>query len=319
MTVLVTGASGWIAQALCRYLTHNGYRVRGTSRQAVAQSVVHESVFDVGDIGPESDWRKALTGSEVVVHVAGRAHLAASGTKHEWQLHHRVNAQGTLNLARQAAACGIRRFIFVSTLKVHGHFTLPGRPARPDDKVVPKDAYGHAKWTAETGLRQIEQQTGMPVVIVRPPLVYGPGVSANFRTMLQAVARGFPLPLGALTDNRRSFVALDNLVSLLELCIRHPAARGQTLLVSDGEDLSTVELLTRISYAMGRPARLWRVPGHWLALGTSLMGRSDLALSLTGTMQADISQTRLLLDWLPPCSVDAALHDTALAFSASAV
>jgi UDP-glucose 4-epimerase len=222
----------------------------------------------------------------------------------------RVNVQGTLNLARQAAAVGVRRFVFVSSIKVNGESTQLGFPFTADDAPAPLDAYGVSKMEAEQGLRELAAQTGMEVVIIRPPLVYGPGVKANFAAMMRWLRRGVPLPLGAI-HNQRSLVALDNLVDLIVTCLTHPAAANQTFLVSDGEDVSTTELLRRMGKAMGHPARLLPVPTGLLKLAATIVGRRDMAQRLCGSLQVDIEKTRRLLDWTPPLSLDQGLRKAA--------
>jgi UDP-glucose 4-epimerase len=224
----------------------------------------------------------------------------------------RVNVQATLNLARQAAAAGVRRFVFVSSIKVNGESTQPGSAFTADDAPAPLDAYGISKMEAEQGLRQIALQTGMEVVIIRPPLVYGPGVKANFAAMMRWLKRGVPLPLGAI-ENQRSFVALDNLVDLIVTCLIHPAAANQTFLVSDGEDVSTTELLRRMGQALGCTARLLPVPASWLKLAADMLGKADMAQRLCGSLQVDISKTRQLLGWQPPLSLDSGLKKAAKA------
>jgi UDP-glucose 4-epimerase len=215
-----------------------------------------------------------------------------------------------LNLARQAAAAGLRRFVFVSSIKVNGEATQLARPFIADDAPAPLDAYGVSKMEAEQGLREIARQTGMEVVIIRPPLVYGPGVKANFAAMMRWLKRGVPLPLGAI-HNQRSLVALDNLVDLILTCLTHPAATNQTFLVSDGEDVSTTELLRRMGQAMGKTARLLPVPASWLKVAASLVGKGDVAQRLCGSLQVDISKTRELLGWVPPVSLDEGLRRAA--------
>jgi len=225
----------------------------------------------------------------------------------------KVNVDGTLNLARQAAAAGVRRFIFISSIKVNGEGSALGAPYLADAKPAPADPYGISKMEAEQGLRALAAETGMEVVIIRPVLVYGPGVKANFRSMMSWLNKGVPLPLGAI-HNQRSLVALDNLVDLIVTCIDHPAAANQTFLVSDGEDLSTTELLRRMGAALGKPARLLPVPAFMLQAGAALLGKRDMAQRLCGSLQVDISKTRELLNWTPPVSVDQALAKTAAHF-----
>jgi nucleoside-diphosphate-sugar epimerase len=222
----------------------------------------------------------------------------------------KVNVESTLELARQAAKCYVKRFIFISSVKVNGEQTQPGHPFRPNDAPAPQDPYGISKMEAEAGLRTIAQQTGMEVVIIRPPLVYGPGVKANFASMVKWLQRGAPLPLGAI-HNRRSLVALDNLVDLIITCIDHPAAANQTFMVSDDEDVSTTELLRRMGAALGKPARLLAVPQQVLEWGARIAGKQDMSQRLFSSLQVDIQATRQVLGWTPPVSLDQGLLQVA--------
>ena len=224
-----------------------------------------------------------------------------------------VNVEGTLNLARQAAGAGVRRFVYISSIKVNGEATRRGHPFTAEDAPAPLDAYGISKMEAEQGLRNLATQTGMEVVIIRPPLVYGPRVKANFQSMMRWLARGVPLPLGAI-HNRRSLVALDNLVNLIVICLAHSAAANQTFLVSDGEDLSTTQLLRRMGQALGKPARLIPIPSTFLKLSAVLLGKPAIAQRLCASLQVDISKTRQLLGWHPPFSVDEGLKKAAEGF-----
>jgi nucleoside-diphosphate-sugar epimerase len=228
----------------------------------------------------------------------------------------RINVEGTLNLARQAIHVGVRRFIFISSIKVNGEGTLPGQPYCADDVPAPVDPYGISKHEAEQELLQVARETGLELVIIRPVLVYGPSVKANFLSMMRWLHRGIPLPLGAI-KNQRSLVALDNLVDLIVTCLHHPKAPNQTFLVSDGQDLSTTELLRRMSAELGRPAHLIPVPAPVLRMAVRLLGRADFAERLCGSLQVDISKTRELLGWVPPVSVDEALKQTARHFLAN--
>jgi nucleoside-diphosphate-sugar epimerase len=319
--VLVTGATGFVGGALTRQLADQvsapgneppaslnviaGVR-RASQRlpQAVEQCVV-------GELSGETDWSKALRGVDAIVHCAARVHVMQDKAEDPLSAFRAVNVEGTLNLARQAASAGARRFVFVSSIKVNGEATLVGRPFRADDAAAPQDPYGVSKHEAETGLRRLAIDTGMEVAIVRPPLVYGRGVGANFRAMMGAVARRLPLPLGGIEDNRRSMVALDNLIDLLVTCIAHRDAANRTFLVSDDEDLSTSQLLRRLGQAMGRPTRLVPVPVSWLEFGAAMLGRRNVAQRLCGSLQVDISDTRQRLGWVPPLSVDEGLKRAA--------
>jgi UDP-glucose 4-epimerase len=218
-----------------------------------------------------------------------------------------VNVAGTLDLARQAAKAGIARFVYLSSVKVHGESTLTGHPFTEEDPMCPQDAYAQSKCEAEAGLRQLAAQTRMEVVIIRPPLVYGAGVGANFNAMMAAVRRGWPLPLGRI-DNRRSLVAIDNLVDLTRVCMVHPAASNQTFLVSDGEDLSTTQLLRHLGVSLGRPALLLPVPAALLRLMATVLGRSAMADRLCGSLQVNIRKAQHVLGWTPPVSVQKGLH-----------
>ena len=234
-------------------------------------------------------------------------HESASDPLSEFR---KVNVESTLHLARIAASASVKRFIFISSIKVNGEQTQPGQPFRATDTPSPQDPYGISKMEAEIGLRAIARETGMEVVIIRPPLVYGPGVKANFASMVKWLQRGVPLPLGAI-HNRRSLVALDNLVDLIVTCIHHPAAANQTFMVSDGEDVSTTELLQRMGDALGKPARLLPVPQSVLEWGARLAGKPELAQRLFSSLQVDIDATRQILGWAAPVSLEQGLLQVA--------
>ena len=259
-------------------------------------------------LGVDTDWSDCLLNVTVVVHCAARVHVMQDDAADPLREYRNANVLGTMTLARQAAAAGVRRFVFLSSIKVNGEMTGPGRSFRADDAPAPEDAYAISKWEAEQALLALANETGMEVVIIRPPLVYGPGVKGNFASMLRWVAHGVPLPLGAVRDNRRSLVALDNLVELIVTCIVHRAAVNEVFLAGDGEDLSTAGLIERLAAAMGRPARLVSIPTRWIEWGASLLGKKALGQRLLASLQVDIGKTRRLLDWSPPISVDEGLR-----------
>lgn len=307
MTMLITGANGFVGRRVCRVAIGSGLRVRGAVRHSDSAFEGLERVV-VSSLDGAADWTRALDGCQAVVHAAARVHVMIESANDPLDEFRRVNVQGTLNLARQAAASGVRRFVFVSSVKVNGEATTTDHPFTAADEPFPQDPYGISKREAEQGLRQISAETSMEVVIVRPPLVYGAGVKANFAALMRAVQRGLPLPLSSVTHNRRSFVALDNLVDLLITCVDRPAAANRTFLVSDGEDLSTADLLHRLGQAMNKPARLFPAPPSLLQFGANLLGKGDMAQRLLGNLQVDISHTRNTLNWTPPVSVDEGLR-----------
>jgi len=314
LKVLVTGATGFVGVSLVDRLERDGVKCVRTVRRrsAVIGQGKYLDPIVIGNLNQDTDWSIALDGVHTVVHLAARVHVmreTATDSLAEFRL---VNVQGTVNLARQAAEAGVRRFVFVSSVKVNGERSLPECPLSADQIPAPVDSYGVSKCEAEDGLRALSKSTGMEVVIIRPPLVYGPGVKANFLAMMLWLWRGVPLPLGGVTKNKRSLVFLDNLVDLLVICIDHPAAANQTFMVSDDEDLSTTELLRRMAAALGCPARLIPVPAGLIMLAAKLVGRPGIAQRLCGSLQVDIGKTKSLLGWVPPVSVDEGLRQTAV-------
>lgn len=308
MKVMLTGASGFVGQAAAEAFSNVGIEVVRTTR------ITTNNTVGIGNVDCKTDWRRALNGCAAVVHLAARAHVIRDDAIDPLAVYRSVNTEGTLNLATQAAAAGVRRFIFVSSVKVNGESTTPGTAFKEIDVPCPEDPYGISKHAAEVGLRKIANETGLEVVFIRPPLVYGPGVKGNFSTLMRWLKRGIPLPLASVTDNRRSLVALDNLVDLLLTCIEHPAAANEIFLVSDGIDLSTAELLQRLGLAMGKPVRLLPVSPSSLQAAANLLGKSDMARRLLGNLQLDISHTCQKLGWKPPISVDEGLRRAAQGF-----
>lgn len=311
--ILVTGATGFVGNALCATLVKYSplrISVRDKSR------IKHLENIDIveSSLSPDEDWINGLSGISVVIHCAGRVHIMQETSADPLFEFRQVNVGGTLRLARQASEAGVRRFIFLSSIKVNGECSDLGHPFTADQIPAPGDSYGVSKHEAEMGLRALAKETGMEVVIIRSPLIYGPGVKANFLSMMSWLQRGIPLPLGGVTKNRRSFVFLDNLVDMIITCINHPAAANQTFLVSDGEDLSTAELLVLMSLALRRPSKLVSVPIVLIAFGARLIGRFDIFQRLCGSLQVDIKKNKELLGWTPPVSVDEGLRQTAVHF-----
>ncbi|TVO60256.1 UDP-glucose 4-epimerase family protein [Denitromonas ohlonensis] len=305
--VVVTGASGFVAQALIRSLAANdSVEVCAASRSIGLALPDGVSSVSVGDLGPETDWAEALDGVDVVVHCAARVHMMSAGRDDE-ALYRRINVDGTLRLARTARSNGCRRFIYLSSIKVNGERTVPGCPFSPNDPPRPVDAYGRSKLMAEQGLLALAHETGLEVVIIRPPLVYGPGVKANFRRMAHMACRGWPLPLGRI-HNQRSLVNIENLVHLIVTCLDHPMAPGHVFLVSDGQDVSTSELLRKTAHALSCRIRLLPVPAGVLVWVARMVGKSALADRLCGNLQVDISPTQEVLNWRPPLTLDEGLR-----------
>lgn len=265
------------------------------------------------ELGSDGGWAAALAGVEVMVHAAARVHVMRESAADPLSEFRRVNVDGTVRLAREAAAAGVRRLVFVSSIKVNGESTSPGRPFTASDEPAPVDPYGISKLEAERALRTVASETGLEVVVVRPVLVYGAGVKGNMAAMMRWLVRGLPLPLGAVR-NRRSLVALDNLVGLLLTAARHPRAPGGTFLVSDGDDVSTTSLLERMSRALGVRPRLIPFPAALFEMGLATIGRGDVARRLFGSLQVDIAATRERLGWRPTATVDEALRATAADF-----
>jgi nucleoside-diphosphate-sugar epimerase/GT2 family glycosyltransferase len=312
-TVFVTGANGFIGKAVCAELPLRGYRVRGLVRHEQFAMQDGSECLSMTEIDAQTNWSDALKGVDSIVHLAARVHLMRETAADPLNEFRQTNVALTMNLARQAAAAGVRRFVFISSIKVNGEATPVGQPFTPEDMPRPVDPYGISKHEAEQGLLTLAAHTGMEVVIIRPVLVYGKGVKANFHSMMKWLQRGIPLPLGAL-PNRRSFVALGNLVDLIATCLSHPAAANQIFLASDGADISISGLLRRTGAAMGKSARLISVPVVVLRTGARLIGQEAVVQRLCESLQADISKTRRLLGWEPPVDLDAALKETALHF-----
>jgi len=306
-SVFLTGGTGFVGSAVRQYLAsrqEGELRVLLRDKHSPMASGVIPAFVD------SSDWYcrpLPLANVDVVIHCAARAHIMKDEEPDPLKAYREINTIGTLEFAKQAANAGVQRFIFVSSVKVNGEQTSEYSPFKAIDTPKPEDAYGISKCEAEQGLRNLAAETGMEVVIIRPPLVYGPGVKGNFAGMIKLVEKGLPLPLGAV-HNKRSLVALDNLVDLIVTCIDHPGAANETFLVSDGEDLSTTELLRGVADAMGKPSRLIPVPASWLQFSATLLGKKAVAQRLLGSLQVDISHTQKCLNWTPPLTVKQGLQ-----------
>ena len=310
--IAVSGANGFVGKALCDQLQSQGFVVRRLVRTL---SGSHDNEFEVGDINAETDWSTPLAGVTTIVHCAARTHVMNDSAKNSLKIYQTVNVDGTRCLAENAARLGVQRLVFLSSVKVNGEQT--SSPSEQQtcngfsvfDDPDPQDSYGITKLEAEQTLWRESLRSGLKVVIIRAPLVYGPGVKGNFLRLIRIVQQGWPLPF-SLVNNRRSLVALDNLLNLLVICIKHPSAPGQTFLVSDGEDISTPELIRGLAKVMNVPARLFPVPPFFLQLGGSLFGRRKEIDRLIGTLQVDISHTRKVLEWSPPILLEEGLRRT---------
>ncbi len=311
MTILLTGATGFVGSALTQHLHQQGHSLTATVRRVTDNLPPSIQQIPLGDLLPNTDWTSVLNNVDTVIHLAARVHIMRDTAANPLEEFRRTNTAATLNLAQQAAAAGVHRFIYLSSIKVNGEYTVLNKPFTEDKiNASTNDPYGLSKYEAEQGLKEIAQQADMEIVIIRPPLVYGAGVKGNFQSMMNWLTKGIPLPLGGI-HNQRSLVALPNLIDLIIICIDHPAAANQTFLVSDGEDLSTTELLKRLSKVLGKKPRLLPVPQKLLEISLNLIGQKAIAQRLCGNLQIDMTHTRELLDWTPPVSVDEALWQTA--------
>jgi nucleoside-diphosphate-sugar epimerase len=310
-TVLVTGATGFVGRHICECLHAAGFQVNAAVRKRSDMSAppTIRELIEVGDIGPTTSWNSALRGIEAVVHLAAMAHLPLDGRPEALEACRRVNTLGTERLVRSVADADVRRFIYISSIKVNGDRTAVDAPFSEIDFPHPLDAYGQSKWEAEQIIQDVAGRSTLETVILRPPLMYGPGVRANFLALLRWIDRGMPLPFG-LIKNRRSMLYVGNLADVIMRCLDAPAAKGQTYLLSDGEDISTPELIERIALLFGHPPRLWPVP-VWLLRGLGrLSGRSAAIDRLSGSLVVDSGKIRKDLDWRPPVSCDEGLRAT---------
>ncbi len=305
--ILVTGASGFIGHTLCPALSDAGYNVCACLRRKEKNLSLNYNVLEIDDIGPNTDWQTALTGADVVIHLAARVHILNDRSKDPLKNFRKVNVQGTEHLARMAAKAGVKKFIFISSVKVNGEGSL--RPYKETDVPQPEDAYGLSKTEAENALKAIALQTGLPTVILRLPLVYGPGVKANFKNLIKLASLGLPLPFKNIC-NQRSFLYLGNLIDAIKTCITHPLAAGETFLVSDAQDISTPGLMRLIASAMNKKIVLFSFPPSILNTLGLLTGQSQTIKKLTDTLCVDSSKIQNLLGWKPPFSLDEAIAET---------
>lgn len=307
MKILVTGANGFIGMNLCAFLTKKRYFVRGAVRGDVCDIFGADEYVQVGDIGEKTDWQLALAGIDVVVHLAARVHILGEKAGDSLEKFRKVNVLGTECLAQAAAKAGVKRFIFASSIKVNGE----GREESytEEDVPVPEDAYGISKLEAEKVLARVVSETGLEVTILRLPLVYGPGVKANFKNLVKIAGSGLPLPFKKI-NNKRSFLYIANLLEVVAVYIEHPEAAGQTFLVSDGQDVSTPDLIRMIAKAMGKRALLFSLPLGFLRLLCKIAGKAEELEKLTGSLCVDNSKIKNLLAWNPPFSLEEGIRDT---------
>lgn len=300
MRCLITGVNGFIGRHLARELVSNGYEVIGTGRDAENKNNLdHYSLM--GSIDANTDWAPTLKNVNAVVHLAARAHVVRDKAKEPLEEFRKVNVEGTLRLARQSEQAGVRRFLFISSIGVHGNTSQ--EPFRFDDVVSPSEAYAISKWEAEKKLFEFCKKNTMEIVVIRPPLVYGAQAPGNFRRLLSALRNGVPLPFGSI-HNQRTLVSIENLINLIRRCIEHPAAANKIFLAGDREDISTTQLLLRLGDALGHPARLLPVPVKWLELAGGMVGKRGVIQKICGNLQVNIDNTCEILDWMPPYSLD---------------
>lgn len=317
MPILVTGANGFVGRRLCHVLTERGYGVRAAVRQIGAgardpgknaRDGAVQDVFPIGNIDSGTDWSDALIGVDSIVHLAARVHILQEVSENPLESFRSVNVFGSKHLAEVAVRTGVKRFIYVSSISVHGNSTGE-RAYVEEDEAYPRSPYAISKWEAELSLKSFAQESGLELVIIRPPLVYGPGVGGNFLRLMRMADRGLPLPLGSV-KNLRSFIGIDNLVELLVTCTSHPAAAGETFLVADGEDLSTPDLIRHVARLLGRPARLVPFPVSVLRAVSTVARMDDVVDRLCNCLQVDAGKARRLLGWRPQVSLSEGFERT---------
>jgi len=310
--ILVTGGDGFVGRTLCPALLKAGHHVRITKRQMNGDNQNGIETVAIGNIGPETDWTWALDNIDTVVHLAGRAHVMRETEADPLAAFRHINVDATKRLAESAVHHGVKRLIFISSIKVNGERTT-GVPFKETDDPAPEDAYGQSKWEAEQALQEIACRTGLEIVILRPPLIYGPNVKGNFLTLLRACNKSLPLPLGAI-HNQRSLIFVANLCDAMMCCLEHEKAAGEIFLIRDSDDISTPDLIRTIAWALKVPARLVPLPPKFLTLAGQLIGRGATVTRLTESLTVDDGKIRTLLGWKPPHSVVEGLEQTATWF-----
>jgi nucleoside-diphosphate-sugar epimerase len=299
MKIAITGATGFLGAHLLKALSAEQLVILGRRDPILPEAIFHQCLID-GD----ANFSEALVGVKIVIHCAARAHIMNDNAQDPLTEFRKINTLGTLNLAKQAASAGVKRFIYISSIKVNGESTELNRPFKFDDKHNAQDPYGLSKSEAETALFELGQKTGMEIVIIRPPLVYGEGVKANFAALLELVGKGLPLPFRCITQNKRSMVSVYNLVDLITVCVEHSNAANQVFLVSDDDDLSTAQMIALMAKVQGKRNLALPVPVWCFKLVGKLLNKQDVIDRLTGSLQVDIEHTKKTLNWQPPYSVE---------------
>lgn len=308
MKILLTGATGFLGHHIYTRLEHSEYGFLCLLRDVNSN---YSNSYVISEIDAENDFSCALNGIDCVIHAAARVHILNDQSINKLESFREINTHGTTNLARQAAQAGVKRFVFISSVKVNGESSIPGKPFTHADERKPEDSYGQSKSEAEEQLLALAEETGLEVVIIRPTLVYGTGVKANFASLMNLVSKGFPLPFGLINSNKRSLVSVVNLVDLIVTCIEHPKAKNQVFLVSDDHDVSTSEMVKQMSVACGNKNFQLPIPAWCYKLVGKLLKKEDVVDRLIGSLQVDISHTKETLDWTPPQSLPDGFKETA--------
>ncbi|MCY9826408.1 UDP-glucose 4-epimerase family protein [Vibrio chagasii] len=310
MNILVTGSTGFVGSRIVELARERDWTVIPVVRKQI-EPITNSLV--IPSIDASADWSGAFEGVDCVVHCAARVHQMNESEQDALTAYREINTLGTLNLAKQAAEAGVKRFVFVSSIKVNGELSEPNLPFEPNLNNIPQDPYGLSKYEAEVELAKLSKETGLEVVIIRPPLVYGPGVKANFLSMMRLINKGIPLPFGAI-KNQRSLVYLDNLSNLILTCCEHPSAPGYTFLASDDQDVSTTQLMQTIAHAMGKSPRLVPIPMSWIQAGSSVLNKQHIAQRICGNLQVEIGLTKEILGWIPPVTFEEGINKTVEAY-----